>query len=536
MGAAETSTDEGLLSRWRHRLQQLRLRFSDPVLESAFRVDNFRHHLANIRFAFLAGVGLWVVWGLLLRPYMFVLADLRLDRVMRFGVFIPMLVVGFALTYMRSFERIWEWVSVGIATATLLLWVYYVANVQALPVEYGYVGVILITAFSYTLLRLRFVLVMLITAIGIVAYLTFAFTAPAIYPVSKTLAVLYLVSFGFLGVLAAYRMERFTRQLSSANASSTGNARGPMGSSLTRSPKPSSSSSRRRPGPDRPALRRSQRDVRRRGRIDPQAARASAEAFTDALDDLFRRFDQLVERHGLEKIKTIGDAYVAVAGAPIAMADHALASVAMALDVLAEARKARWPSGDPIAVRVGIATGPAVAGVIGDRRFAYDLWGDTVNLANRLEENAPPGRILVSGSTATALTDRFEFGPAETLDLKGKGPTPVHVLLGHSAHVPLASMPRVAEVERPTRGARREPAGRSIGRLRHRVLCSVTVLVPCVSLAACTSPEADRKSRPAGSNAIVVGVSGAFAENQIVAEMYAQVLEHAGYRSSDSWT
>ncbi len=106
MGATETSTEEGLLSRWRHRLQRLRLRFSDPVLESAFRVDDFRHRLANIRFAFLAGVGLWVVWGLLLRPYMFVLADLRLDQVMRFGVFIPMLVVGFALTYMRSFERI----------------------------------------------------------------------------------------------------------------------------------------------------------------------------------------------------------------------------------------------------------------------------------------------------------------------------------------------------------------------------------------------------------------------------------------------
>ena len=106
MGATETSTDEGLLSRWRHRLQRLRLRFSDPVLESAFRVDDFRHHLANIRFAFLAGVGLWIVWGLLRRPYMFVLADLRLDQVMRFRVFIPMLVVGFALTYTRSFERI----------------------------------------------------------------------------------------------------------------------------------------------------------------------------------------------------------------------------------------------------------------------------------------------------------------------------------------------------------------------------------------------------------------------------------------------
>lgn len=454
MGATETSTDEGLLSRWRQRLQRLRLRFSDPALESAFRADNFRHHLANIRFAFLAGVGLWVVWGLLLRPYMFVLADLRLDEVMRFGVFIPMLVVGFALTFARSFERIWEWVSVGIATGTLLLWVYYVANVQALPVEYGYVGVILITAFSYTLLRLRFVMVMLITAIGIVSYLTFAFTAPAIYRVSKTLAVLYLVSFGFLGVLAAYRMERFTRQLFLRERQLDRERSRSDGLLLNTFPEAIVEQLKTASG-GRIAQRFDEVSVMFVDAVGStqQAARATPEAFTDALDDLFRRFDRLVERHGLEKIKTIGDAYVAVAGAPIPVADHAQAAVAMALDVLAEAGKARWPSGDPIVVRVGVATGPAVAGVIGDLRFAYDLWGDTVNLANRLEASAPPGRVLVSGSTAAALTDRFEFGPAETLDLKGKGPTPVHVLLGHRAHVPPASIPRVAEVERPTQGS-----------------------------------------------------------------------------------
>jgi class 3 adenylate cyclase len=184
-----------------------------------------------------------------------------------------------------------------------------------------------------------------------------------------------------------------------------------------------------------------------------QAARSSPEAFADALDDLFRRFDRLVEQHGLEKVKTIGDAYVAVAGAPIPVADHTQASVAMALDVLAESEETQWPSGDPIVVRVGVATGPAVAGVIGDLRFAYDLWGDTVNLANRLEGQAPPGRVLVSESTATALIDRFEFGPPETLDLKGKGPTTVRVLLGERSDGPVGA--RRHEVERRIRGSSR---------------------------------------------------------------------------------
>ena len=101
----------------------------------------------------------------------------------------------------------------AIAIATILLWVYYVSHVLTLPAEYGYVGVILITAFTYTLLRLRFVLVMLITVVGIAAYLPYAFTARYIVDVSRVLATLYLVSFGILGGLAAYRMERFTRQL-----------------------------------------------------------------------------------------------------------------------------------------------------------------------------------------------------------------------------------------------------------------------------------------------------------------------------------
>jgi adenylate cyclase len=97
-------------------------------------------------------------------------------------------------------------------------------------------------------------------------------------------------------------------------------------------------------------------------------------------------------------------------------------------------------------VRGGIATGPAVAGVIGDRRFAYDLWGDTVNLASRLEENAGPGRVLVAESTVGELTDRYEFGPSEILDVKGKGPMTVRILLGRHTSVPRMA-PLAVEVE-----------------------------------------------------------------------------------------
>ncbi len=421
-------------------LRRLRLRFTDPVLEKAFRANLYRHNLGNIRFAFLAGIGLWLSWGFLLRPYIRVLSELRLDAVMRFGVFIPMLVLGFALTFTRFFGRVWEWVAAAIAGATLLLWVFYVSQILTLPAEYGYVGVILITAFTYTLLRLRFVFVALITVIGIAAYLPYAVTAAYIFDVSLVLAALYLVSFGFLGGLAAYRMERFTRdlflrerQLDQERARSDGLLMNILPLAVIEQLKASPTG--------RVAQAFDQVSVVFADAVGSteQAARCTPEEFADALDELFRMFDDIADRHHLEKIKTIGDAYMAVAGAPIPMHDHADAAVAMALDVLAGAGEIRWPSGDPIVLRVGVASGPAVAGVIGVRKFAYDLWGDTVNLASRLEEYGAPGHALVSESTAGQLDDRYHFAPTELMDLKGKGPTPVRVLLGRRSDVPIAS-------------------------------------------------------------------------------------------------
>jgi class 3 adenylate cyclase len=444
MDAIETSTTGGEPSWWRLRLERLRLRFRDSALESSYRADRFRHDLGNIRFAFLAGIALWVAWGLLLRPHMLALSDQRLDMLMRFGVFIPMLVVGLGLTFTRSFGRIWEWVSVGIAAATILCWVFYVSRVFTLPLEYGYVGVILITSFTYTLLHLRFVLVVLVTVIGLAAYLPYAFTAKYIYPSSLVLSMLYLVSFGLLGGLAAYRLERFTRQLflrerqlDEERNRSDGLLFNMLPGAIVEQLKASSGG--------RIAQNLDQVSVFFADAVGSteEAARSSPEAFADALDALFRHFDEIADRHGLEKIKTIGDAYMAVAGAPTPMADHADAAVRMAVDVLNDAGKIKWPSGNPIVVHGGIATGPAVAGVIGDRRFAYDLWGDAVNLASRLEESAGPGRVLVSEATAGELTDRYDFGPSQILEVKGMGPTTVRVLLGRdpNAHdmAPVAS-------------------------------------------------------------------------------------------------
>jgi class 3 adenylate cyclase len=419
-------------------LDRLRLRFRDPTLESEFRANQFRLHLGNIRFAFLAGIALWISWGLLLRPYILALSELRLDRIMRWGVFIPMLVVGLVLTFTPFFGRIWEWVAVAIATATIVSWVYYTSNIQTLPAEYGYVGIILITAFTYTLLRLRFVLVLLITLMGIGTYLPYAFTTQYVAPVSEALATLYLVSFGFLGGLAAHRIERFTRTLFLRERQLEQERQRSDGLLLNILPQVVVDQLKDTSG-RRIAQAFEQVTVIFIDAVGStqQAARSSPDAFARALDELFSRFDEIADRHGLEKVKTIGDAYMAVAGAPVSMADHAGAAVAMAVDVIQEAGAVRWPSGDRIVVHGGVATGPAVAGVIGRRKFAYDLWGDTVNVASRLEEQGAPGEILVSEATVVLLEDRYEFGPTRMLVLKGKGPTPARTVLGRNSRIPI---------------------------------------------------------------------------------------------------
>jgi class 3 adenylate cyclase len=337
--------------------------------------------------------------------------------------------------------------TVVIATLTLLLWIYYASNILTLPAEYGYVGIILITAFTYTLLRLRFILVVAVTVIGMAAYLPYAFTARYIVEVSQLIAAFFLFSFGFLGCVAAFRMERSARQVYLRGREVEQERQ--RSDALLLNILPQAVIDQLKDSPDSHVAQAfDQVTVVFADAVGSteQGARSTPEAYAGALDELFRKFDQIADRHRLEKIKTIGDAYMAVAGAPVPRANHAEAALSMAIDILDEVEEVKWPSGDPIQVRIGVATGPAVAGIIGQRKFAYDIWGDTVNLASRLQETAEPGQALVSGATAEQLGDLCEFGPARVVQLKGKGPTQARVLLGRREDVPTTESSAEASV------------------------------------------------------------------------------------------
>jgi adenylate cyclase len=163
----------------------------------------------------------------------------------------------------------------------------------------------------------------------------------------------------------------------------------------------------------------------------PLSSRLDAREVVGLLDRLFTSFDELVDRYDVEKIKTIGDCYMVAAGVPTQRPDHADALAGLALE-MRECAKSCLPDGDgrDLRLRIGISSGPVVAGVIGRRRFLYDLWGDTVNMASRMESHGTPDEIQITRSTRELLDDHFVTEPIGLVDVKGKGDVETWRLVG----------------------------------------------------------------------------------------------------------
>lgn len=152
----------------------------------------------------------------------------------------------------------------------------------------------------------------------------------------------------------------------------------------------------------------------------PMAAAMTPLRLVDLLNDVFQCFDTLVEKYDLEKIKTIGDCYMVAAGVPRARADHARVLVDLALDMRAEVERQLF-AGRKLDFRIGINSGPVVAGVIGRKKFSYDLWGETVNLASRMESHGQGGTIQITRGTFDLVKDAFDCEARGWIDVKGAG-------------------------------------------------------------------------------------------------------------------
>jgi guanylate cyclase len=191
----------------------------------------------------------------------------------------------------------------------------------------------------------------------------------------------------------------------------------------------------------------------------PLAQRLPPVEVVGILDQLFSHFDALVERHGLEKVKTIGDCYMAAAGVPDPRPDHARKAALLALDmrdVVATSAVAGRPG---LELRIGINSGPVVAGVIGTKRFLYDLWGDAVNTASRMESQGTPGEIQITRSTYDLLKDEFVCTRRGTIPVKGKGRMETWYLVGPRSDDPRTHGAMYSEAREATIHGQRHPGG-----------------------------------------------------------------------------
>lgn len=162
----------------------------------------------------------------------------------------------------------------------------------------------------------------------------------------------------------------------------------------------------------------------------PLSATLEPNELVARLNGLFSRFDELAEELGVEKIKTLGDAYMAAAGVPEMMPDHAEVAGLMSLRMLDELRSYNEENGFELRLRIGLHSGPLVAGVIGKNKFIYDLWGDTVNIASRMESHGRPGAIQITQATRDLVKQRFHCEPIGEIEVKGKGLMPTYLLSG----------------------------------------------------------------------------------------------------------
>jgi len=404
--------------------KQKRLRFND-ALEETFQDYFFENFLWINRIGLLMGLILWCLFGLI--DLVGAPLSYRQAWLIRYGMGAPVIILVILTTFRPIYRQMMRPLS-ALITLTAGLGVIAIVRL-AQPTEpaslYYIFGLMVILVFLYTVPGTQFGLALVVTllllAIQPLAYLL-RFDGSLSTNLGPRLIIsnAFLVTLGIVGLIGLYFFElsirrNFIQRLIIQKEEDRSNAL-----LLNVLPAPAAERLKRgeRIADYYPAISVLFADI---VGFTPLSSHLSPDQVVNLLNTVFSSFDRLTEQSTLEKIKTIGDAYMVVSGLPVPRPDHAQILASLALEMQAEIGRLEIDGVRNLQVRIGLHSGPAVAGVIGWNKFAYDLWGDTVNTASRMESHGLPGRIQVSQATYELLKDQYQFEARGEIEVKGKG-------------------------------------------------------------------------------------------------------------------
>lgn len=420
--AKDTASDNG----GRRAIDPYTLRFTSPAREADYRAGRSAADLRYTRFI------LCLVFLLTLAV---VPLDMRLFPSSRWpslflghGLEILLLVILFGLSFVPFFRT--RHMTLMAALSVLFVAIYGAWDVMFSVSEIYVAGGAVVVMAIYILLPLDFVHGLAAGIVCSVLYLAIIGLGHPMQYEPYLILLFFLATANAIGAISRYHVERL-RRLDFANLRTIDSQRGRYRDLLVRIlPQPIADRLQR--GEARIADRFDDTTVLFADLVGftVTSAHHAPEEVVAFLDRVFAAFDALVDWYGVEKIKTIGDAYMVASGVPTVQADHAATMADLALDMLAAVHAMPSLDTGSVEVRIGIASGPVVAGVIGDTRFNYDLWGDTVNVASRMEATGEPGRIQVSEETHRRLAASHVLEPRGDVEMKGLGPVPTWYLRG----------------------------------------------------------------------------------------------------------
>lgn len=416
---------------WSEFLKFVPLRFRDPELEAAFRSGYPRMHLQQVRVALILAAALII--GDVLADMIYDPATAAQGAVIRLGVVLPGQMGLLVLTFFGPFQRVWQiWISLlTVAMSGALFWALALidrAGGAGLSSWVGILNFTFVVMFAFVLLGLEIRYALPASAAVFVLFLAMlqsqgAFDgAELVYFGYHVLTVLLLAAFiGYWREIFVrrdyYRQHALERERQRSDE-------------LLYAVMPERIAGRIKNGefPIADAYGEATVLFADLSGSTALARRLGPQQLVDYLNTLFSSFDRISTQFGLEKIKTIGDAYMAVSGAPKPNPGHAEAALRAAIAMRRAVRQLASETGFPVDVRIGLHTGALIGGVIGLDRYQFDFWGDTVNTAARIEASCTPGEIQVSETTYWQLHRQFELTPAGRKDLPGIGLSEIFVL------------------------------------------------------------------------------------------------------------